>query len=106
MGRKPGLLTVGALQVLREMRDQDEELVFEVGAGWWVGLRRTSGRVAFELMRYALIRQTDFGGGRLERHVINEEGRMILDDPTYVPLSLRQPGGIGLGVALRSRKDL
>lgn len=88
------LLTPGALRVLREMRDQDEELIYEPGAGWWVGLRQTSGSVAFQLLRLCLLHKETFQGGSLERYVLNEEGHNILDDALYVPQILRQLSGI------------
>lgn len=85
-------------RVLREMRDQDEELVYEPKAGWWVGLRRTSGKVALQLLRLCLLRKEDYQGGVFERYSLNEEALKILEDDSYIPLIVRND--LGLGVSL------
>lgn len=80
-------LTIGMERVLREMRDQDEELVYEPGGGgWWVGLKKTSGQVGNALLRLCLIHREEYEGGRLERYSLNEDAKRVLEDSDYVPL--------------------
>ncbi len=91
-------LTAGMERVLREMRDQDEELVYEPKAGWWVGLRRTGGKVALQLLRLCLLHGENFEGGVFERYSLNEEALKILADDFYIPLIIRHGMGPGVGL--------
>lgn len=85
-------LTAGAERVLKLIRDsEEEELVWEIPGGWWVGDEQVDGRCCLRLLRLILIHKEDFGGEAFERYTINEEGRRILADPKYVP-AIMQPG--------------
>lgn len=73
------ILTVRQLAVLRKMRDEDEELVYERGSGY-VGTNRISAMTVFALLRAAAV-SMDQGStvGKFERYTINETGREILN---------------------------
>lgn len=79
-------LTRGMERVLREMLVHHEELVYEPGAGWWIGERQTSGAVAFRLLRLVLVRECMDSHESFQRFEINEDGRKILKGPGYAPL--------------------
>lgn len=71
-------LTKRQLEVLRIMRDEEEELVYERGCGY-VGDNRISGRTLFALLRCVAISE-ELGSepGKFERYSINETGREYL----------------------------
>lgn len=64
-------------EVLRLMRDTDEELVYERGCGY-LGLERVAARTVFALLRLMAIRTVGGSPGELERYVINETGLELL----------------------------
>ncbi len=70
------------LEVMAADPDGDDgELVYERGAGGWLGLERVAPRTVFALLRACAI---SLGGGgmggdgRLERYRINETGRQLI----------------------------
>lgn len=66
------------LQILRLMRDSDEELVYERGTGY-VGIEKVSAGTVFGLLRLCAIRMeagSEVGG--FERYTINSTGRELL----------------------------
>lgn len=71
-------LTKCQLQILRMMRDEEEELVFENGSGY-VGLHRVSLRTLLGLLKVAAISMDQFSRiGSFERYSINETGLELL----------------------------
>jgi len=56
-----------------------EELVFEKGAGWWLGLDRVGGKLPITLLRHMTIRADDYSSS-VQRYTINETGRKSLTD--------------------------
>lgn len=80
-------LTPAMARVLTNMREEEEELVGDRGQ-WWVGEHRTNWATARRLLRLCLVRTINVPTS-MECFVINETGRAILDDPTYVPPILR-----------------
>lgn len=71
-------MTRRQLEVLRIMRDEEEDLVYERGLGY-VGEERISGRTLFALLRkVAISAEIDSEPGGFERYTINETGRDIL----------------------------
>ena len=73
------ILTKRQLEVLRIMRDEDEDLVYERGEGY-VGDERISGRTLFALLRCCAIRAEDGSEpGGFERYTINETGLGYLE---------------------------
>lgn len=96
------LLTPSMARVLREMAEgegedgeRDVDLIYERGAGWWVGNRRTSGRVALGLLRLCLVHEDQNAGpgSAVERYFISEDGRQILKSDTFMPRILRTEEG-------------
>lgn len=75
------MLTKRQLEILRMMRDQDEELVYERGHGY-VDLEKVSGRTLFGLLRAFAISLDQSGkvGEGLERYYINGTGKKLLDE--------------------------
>lgn len=71
----------------------DEELVYSLNGGWWIGLRRTTGRVAMDLLSLCLINEAQDSQPDFQRYTINEDGRKILESDTYVPRILRTKKG-------------
>lgn len=90
-------LTPGMARVLREMVEAtesgDEELVYSLHGGWWIGLRRTNGKVALGLLSLCLINEAQDSVPDFQRYTINEDGRKILESDTYVPRILRTKQG-------------
>lgn len=71
-------LTARQLQVLRKMRDEDEELVYSKGTGY-IGYESISRRTVFALLRAAAIRLDSCSTvGEYEIYAINETGKQIL----------------------------
>lgn len=81
----------GVVNLLRRIQavseeDGGQELVYERGAGWWVGLDRTSGRAPRQAIQLVLLHlEGDGRVGDFERWTLNEDGRRVLEDPTYRP---------------------
>ena len=72
------MLTKRQIEILRLMRDQDEELIYERGQGY-VDVERVSGRTVFGLLRACAIRADSFNKvGGCERYSINETGLELL----------------------------
>ncbi len=79
-------VTTAERNLLIRIRDsEDGELVYEKGAGWWVGYDRVSAQVVHGLLNKVLIRDTDNTAGVLEIYELNEEGEQAAVDPSYVP---------------------
>ncbi len=62
----------------------DAEIVCE-GRYCYVGLKSISKATVNELLRLVLIRDDSDQNGKVERYTLNEEGRAILIDSTYIP---------------------
>lgn len=94
----PMLLSPGTVKLLNAMAQESlgvygPELVFEKGAGWWIGCYRTSGLLARQLIQLCLISlESDSRPGEYERWVINEEGREMLVNTMYRPKILEAFG--------------
>ena len=77
-------VTARMVKVLQAMAngalDDDEcELVYERGAGWWLGLERVGNTAGTRLLQACAIRaESDNRIGEFERYTINETGRQIL----------------------------
>jgi len=71
-------MTKRQIAVLRQMRDEDEELVYERGSGY-VGLTPVGRGTVMALLWAAAISMDQFSiVGSLERYTINETGLAIL----------------------------
>ncbi len=72
------MLTKRQIEVLKIMRDEEEELVYERGVGY-VGVNRISGATLLGLLRCAAISLDQFSEvGDFERYTINETGRSLI----------------------------
>ena len=69
-------LTRKQRSALADLADGDD-LVFEQGAGWWIGERRTNGQLGLSLVSLALVSKDSSSG--IDRYEINETGRRALD---------------------------
>ena len=78
-------------RVLRRMREEDEELVKATSDAFsWVGLTRVHPSTVKMLLQLCLVTgEMADRPGALDRFVINEDGRGVLDDPAYVPRLVR-----------------
>jgi hypothetical protein len=75
-------LTARQAHILGIMRDQEEELVYERGEAW-IGLERTSRRLAFNLLGLCAVSLDSFdeaGSGKMEHYSISESGLKLLAD--------------------------
>lgn len=82
------LVPVGVRRLLvRILASEDRELVYERGAGWWVGDEQVGGRWARLAIVLVLLGTDSYSpaGSGLERWHVNEEGRRALEDPAYSP---------------------
>jgi len=77
-------LTKGERRLLQKMVDEEEELVFERGGGWWCGLKRTSGRLAWSLIQKMLISESQYSGEGMGHWAINGAGRLALSGETKI----------------------
>ena len=78
-------LTKGERRLLQKMVDEEEELVFGRGGGWYCGNDRTSGRVAWSLIRKMLIRSDQYlDDDSYAVWDINESGRLALTGETKI----------------------
>lgn len=88
MKPKRQLVPTGVRNLLRRVQaSEDQELVYERGAGWWVGCDQVAGRYARLAIQLVLVGLDGFSrvGHGMERYHVNEEGRRALGDPAYVP---------------------
>lgn len=67
------------LEILAEMQ-KGEELVFEKGAGWWLGTARIHGRTIVALQRLMSISMDQYSTAAMERYHINETGKKLLSE--------------------------
>jgi hypothetical protein len=73
------LLTIRQLQILRKMRDEDEELVYSKGRGY-VGDEQIGPKTLFALLRVMAIKLDQFSRvGDCEYYTINETGEALLE---------------------------
>ncbi len=71
-------LTRRQIQILRMMRDEDEELVYSKGEAY-VGYEHIAPRTVFALIRAMAISMDQFSElGKCERYTINETGLELL----------------------------
>lgn len=93
------MISTRARNLLRRvLASEDQELVYEKGAGWWLDCDPVNGCDALELARFCLLscpEKVSMGRGQLERWVPNSESEKVVKDPDYVPMIVR---------ALRQRK--
>ena len=89
-------LSIRAFQLLerlyeaeREERYEDAEIVCD-GRECWIGLEKTSRQIVYQLLRLCVIGDVSDGG--TERYTLNEEGRKVVNDPTYVPIICKTLG--------------
>lgn len=76
-------LTKRQREVLTSLRDDDADLAYSTGGGWWVGDSQTSGRLAHWLISNCLVK-ADHVKDSMELYFINESGRRLLDGlPPY-----------------------
>ena len=67
------------LAILKIMNEQDEELVWEKGAGWWIGLEQTSGKTVKALIQFTCISLAqDSNKDDFQRYQINSTGQKTL----------------------------
>lgn len=75
------MITKRQLQVLRLMRDNDQDFVYERGRSGYVGLERVSKETMLALIRLMAVRLDPYSViGVFERYTINETGRKICED--------------------------
>lgn len=75
-------LTDRQRKALEFLRDDEEygDMVYEPGAGWWLGICKTNGKLALNLIRLCLISREQYSySNRYERWTINEAGRRVLN---------------------------
>ena len=73
-------LTRRQLQILRMMRDNDEELVYSKGQAY-VDYEQVAPRTVFALLRAMAISMDQFSDvGKCERYTINETGLKLLEE--------------------------
>ncbi len=75
-------LTSQQQKALKFLRDDKEygDLVYEQGAGWWLGTNKTNGKLAMNLIRLCLVTKVDASSvTKYERWEINDSGRRILE---------------------------
>jgi hypothetical protein len=77
-------LTEGERNLLWEMHHDDQELVYEEGAGWWLDLNYVSARTCWSLLKKMLIKDVTDTNGVLRRYIINESGERALNGETPV----------------------
>ncbi len=60
------------------LRDDKEygDLVYEKGSGWWLGAKRTNGKLALNLIRLCLVSKQDYSD---DRYCINQSGLRALE---------------------------
>ena len=85
--RKSKYLTKRMYEVLKALADDVEtDLVWEKGAGWWIGFHRTHGKTALALVRLCLVNEDSIArDGTYCRYDINEHGEAAIKDPDFVP---------------------
>ena len=78
-------LTKGERRILRGLVDETADLVYSRGGGWYFGNSRTSGPLAFSLMRKMLISLEPYGGNETYQvWDINNSGRLALRGETKI----------------------
>jgi hypothetical protein len=71
-------MTTRQYTILRKMREEGEELVYERGQGY-VGLTKVSSQFVFRLLRLCAIRLDQSSSvGKFERYTISETGLELL----------------------------
>lgn len=85
-----GIVPSIARNLLRRIKEsEDQELVYETGGGWWVGLHRTSGAAATACLRLCLLsldHSTERGNYVYQVWTLNSESEASIADPDYTPL--------------------
>jgi len=72
-------LTKRQREVLQALADDDNlDLVFAKGGGWWLGNERTNGKLALSLIRLVLVNDISDTGDDLWRFTINDSGKRAL----------------------------
>lgn len=51
-------------------KSEDGEVVYEHGAGWWVGPRRVASRDVYELIRANVLRADSFNTEKFQRYTL------------------------------------
>ncbi len=75
-------LTPASARALRQMIEEDEELVTE-GIIAYVGATRYSLRTVYHLLREVLLKDVSSTNDAMKRYVPNQDAKPALDDPTY-----------------------
>jgi len=80
-------LTKQQRKALEFLRDDEEygDMVYEPGNGWWLGICKTNGKLAFSLIRLCLVTRGQYSNNdQYERWEINESGiRALRGKPPY-----------------------
>ena len=76
-------LTRAQRRVLQTLADdEDVDLAYDKGGGWWIGDEKTNGKLAMALICRVLVSAD--GHGDFQRYAINESGRRALQGlPPY-----------------------
>lgn len=74
------MLTKRQRELLEILKGGDEALVYDKGAGWWVGLERTSGRTAYWFIRNMLVSEDSYSE---DHFYINRTGTEALKAGEY-----------------------
>lgn len=78
------VLTPAGASILRQMIDDDEEIVSE-GIVAYIDARRISVRTIYRLLRHCLIRDISEPGAAMIRYIHTPDAQRVLDDPQYEP---------------------
>ena len=69
-----------------EQRDDlDAAEIVEEGREVWIGYKRTTVAVLYELLYAVLIRDVSLNNDSMRRYTLNEDGRKAVADPTWRP---------------------
>jgi len=78
------LLSKRATEILLHLRDDpDPDLVCCKGV-WWCGEEKTHGKIAKQLLQFVLISEDQYSSEDVRRYHINEWGRRVLNDPSFL----------------------
>ena len=72
-------ITANQRKVLKMLDNDNVELVFSKGGGWWIGDEQIYSSLAKSLIQYCMVSLDQFSKtGHFERYTINETGKLSL----------------------------
>jgi hypothetical protein len=84
------LLSPAMKSFLEAIRDCEDEYALQERLEVWVGDRRFSPRTVLKCLQYCLIKEDCYTSPGTHIWVLTECGRKIIEDPSYVPLIVRE----------------